>query len=63
MTMNYNEQKVINNARLWSYETIKKIKDCVAHIDNDLLNKKRIRVNVTILSQTKEKVVLQLTQC
>ena len=39
-TMNYNELKVINNARLWSYETIKKIKDCVARIDNDLLNKK-----------------------
>ena len=38
--MNYNELKVINNARLWSYETIKKIKDCVAHIDDDLLNKK-----------------------
>ena len=39
-TMNYNELKVINNARLWSYETIKKIKDCDARIDNDLLNKK-----------------------
>ena len=39
-TMKYNELKVTNDAQLWSYWTIKKIKDCVAHIDDDLLNKK-----------------------
>ena len=38
--MKYNELKVTNDAQLWSYWTIKKIKDCVAHIDDDLLNKK-----------------------
>ena len=39
-TMKYNELKVTINARLWSYWSIRKIKDWVARIEDDLLDEK-----------------------